>query len=230
MAFVLRRTVSKCANKVGISRLSSYFPAPVRCGHWAGGCEAAIHSARRYLETLPPDHVLVKLDFSNAFNNLHRLDMLNAVYDRLPDLYPYCISAYSQPSVLFYGSFILMSNEGPQQGDPLAPLLFSNTVQPLLLSRQTGLVLGFLDDFSLDHQNQVARDVQQIIEVGVRMGLSLNVSKCEVIADPATTITDPLLQSFERIATQDAILVHRYFWVQILTMLGLNAVPISPEQ
>jgi len=144
--------------------------------------------------------------------------MLNAVYDRLPDLYPYCISAYSQPSVLFYGSFILMSNEGPQQGDPLAPLLFSNTVQPLLLSRQTGLVLGFLDDFSLDHQNQVARDVQQIIEVGVRMGLSLNVSKCEVIADPATTITDPLLQSFERIATQDAILVHRYFWVQILSL------------
>ena len=62
-------------------------------------------------------------------------------------------------------------------------------------------MLGFLDDFSLDgHQNQVARDVQQIIEFGVRMGLSLNVNKCEVIADPANTIMDMLLQSFERIA------------------------------
>jgi len=70
-----------------------------------------------------------------------------------------------------------MSNEGPQQGDPLGPLLFSNTVQPLLLSLQMELVLGFLDDFSLGgHQNQVAGDVQQIIEVGVRMGFSLNKS------------------------------------------------------
>jgi len=50
--------------------------------------------------------------------------------------------------------------------------------------------------FSLGgHQNQAARDVQQIIEVGVRMGLSLNLNKCEVIADPATTIMDPLLQT-----------------------------------
>jgi len=79
------------------------------------------------------------------------------------------------------------------------PLLFSNTVQPLLLSLQTELVLGYPDDFSPGgHQNQVARDVEQIIEVSDRMGL--NVNKCEVIADPATTIMDPLLQSFEHIA------------------------------
>ena len=58
------------------------------------------------------------------------------------------------------------------------------------------------------HQNQVARDVQQIIEVVDRMELSLNVNKCEVIADPATTIiTDPLLQSVERTATEDASLL-----------------------
>ena len=62
-----------------------------------------------------------------------------------------------------------MSNKEPQQGDPLGPLLFSNTLQPLLPSLE--LILGFLDDFSLGgHQNQVTRDVQQIIEVGVRMG------------------------------------------------------------
>jgi len=71
-----------------------------------------------------------------------------------------------------------MSNEEPQQGDPLGTLLFSNTVQPLLLSLQMELVLEFLDDFSLvGHQNQVAGDVQQILEAVVRMGLSLNVNK-----------------------------------------------------
>ena len=45
----------------------------------AGGCEGAIHAARRYLETMPEDHILVKLDFSNAFNCLHRRNMLLAV-------------------------------------------------------------------------------------------------------------------------------------------------------
>ena len=39
-----------------------------------GGCEAAVHSARRYLEALPEDHTLVKLDFSNAFNSIYRGD------------------------------------------------------------------------------------------------------------------------------------------------------------
>jgi len=62
-------------------------------------------------------------------------------------------------------------------------------------------------------------------------GLSLNVSMCEVTAYPATTNTDALLQSVERPATQDTIvyLVH-HFVVQLWTMLGLNAVPIPPEQ
>jgi len=30
----------------------------------AGGCEAAVHSARRYLQNLEPDHIMVKLDFA----------------------------------------------------------------------------------------------------------------------------------------------------------------------
>jgi len=54
-----------------------------------GGCETAIHSARRYLETLPSDHIFVKLDFSNAFNSLHQSDMLRSVADRIPDLYAF---------------------------------------------------------------------------------------------------------------------------------------------
>jgi len=84
--------VSKCANKVGISRLSSYFaPCQLDVGI-CEECEAATQSARRYLETLPRDHVVVKLDFSNAFNSLHRLDVVNAIYDRLPNLYTHCKS------------------------------------------------------------------------------------------------------------------------------------------
>jgi len=86
IGFTPRRLASKCASSAGIARLKSYFqPRQLGVGT-AGGCEAAIHAARRYLESLPPDHVVVKLDFSNAFNTLHRRDMLQAIFDRLPEL------------------------------------------------------------------------------------------------------------------------------------------------
>jgi len=39
------------------------------------------------------------------------------------------------------------------------------------------------------------------------MGLILSVSKCELITDPHTTITGQTLQSFQRIAVQDASLL-----------------------
>jgi hypothetical protein len=63
-----------------------------------GGCEAAIHPARRYLESMPEDHVMVKLDFSNAFNCLHRRVRFSAVQQYLPDIYSLCYSAYSRPT------------------------------------------------------------------------------------------------------------------------------------
>ena len=67
---------------------------------------------------MPDDHVIVKLDFSNAFNSLHRDAMLNAVADRIPSIYKFCHLSYSQPSVLKFNNHHIMSEEGPQQGDP----------------------------------------------------------------------------------------------------------------
>lgn len=43
--------------------------APLQVGvRFSRGCEAATHSARRYLEAIPNNHILIKLDFSNTFN------------------------------------------------------------------------------------------------------------------------------------------------------------------
>ena len=59
--FTLRRLASKCANSFGTKKLASFFyPHQLGIGT-PGGCEAAVHSARRYLEALPEDHVLVNL-------------------------------------------------------------------------------------------------------------------------------------------------------------------------
>jgi len=95
VGFSLRPLVSKCAISFGTKLLTDFFhPHQLGVGI-PGGCEAAIHSARRYLEELPPDHIVVKLDFSNAFNSLHWFDMLSTVHSRIPDFYSYCCSAYS---------------------------------------------------------------------------------------------------------------------------------------
>ena len=114
-----------------------------------GGCKAAIHAARRFLETMPKDNVVVKLDFSNAFNSLHKLDMLQTIVNTAPELFPYCHSAYAKPSLLFYGQYTILSQEGSQQGDPIGPLLFCNTIQTLLASLTAVLRLGLMDDLTL---------------------------------------------------------------------------------
>ena len=83
------------------------------------------------------------------------------------------------------------------KGTPLGPLLFCNTVQPLLDSLQSVPTLGYLDYVSLGgSQNSVAADVSRIIESGQRLGLHLNASKCEMIASSETVISDPILQTF----------------------------------
>jgi len=141
---------------------------------------------------------MVKLDFGNAFDSLHRHDMLTSVFRRVPGLYAYCQSAYSQPPTLFYGSFIISSEEGPQQGDPLGPLLFCNTIQPLLSSLSPELNLDYIDDVKLaGPADTVASDVAEIIQIGSALGLTLNTARCELIARQDFVVQDRVLQSFE---------------------------------
>ena len=80
------------------------------------------------------DRCVVKLDFSNAFDSLHRDVMLDEVLEKIPGIYKFCHLSYSKPSELVYSGLAIHSREGPQQGDPLDPLLFCGTIHPLLLS------------------------------------------------------------------------------------------------
>jgi len=101
-----------------------------------------------------------------------------------------------------------MSNEGPQQGDPIGPLLFCTTIKPLLKSLRSELPLGYLDDLTLGgEQSVVAKDVERVAEVGHAMGLALNINKCELITEPGTVIQDPVLKSFKRVLVHEATLL-----------------------
>ena len=113
----------QCANK--FTKLVDHF-APLQLGIGIpGGCEAAVHATRRFDGALCPGQVLVKLDFTNAFNTLRWDAMLEVVYAAIPEIYPFALQSYSAPSSLRFGHLYLSSQVGPQQGDPLGPLLFS---------------------------------------------------------------------------------------------------------
>ena len=65
----------------------------------------------------------------------------------------------------------MLSDEGAQQGDPIGPLLFCNTIHPVLSSLEASLKLGYLDDVNLGVTvKTVASDVAKIIRAGSKMG------------------------------------------------------------
>jgi hypothetical protein len=58
--------------------------------------------------------------------------MLLVIREELPELFPFISSCYSGISFPRFGNYSLMSDEGPQQGDPLGPLLFCLNVMALV--------------------------------------------------------------------------------------------------
>ena len=124
-----------------------------------GGIEAAVHGTRRLVQNLPANHVIVKLDFSNAFNCVRRDVILDAVAANTPEISSFsCMvhAAYSCEPILACGDHQLRSREGAQQGDPLGSLQFCEAIHPLLTNLQSSVKIGFMDDITL------AGDVQTV--------------------------------------------------------------------
>ena len=89
-----------------------------------------------FLHNLPPDNLILKLDFKNTFNSIQHGKMLMAVKEKASKIFLFH-SAYSTPSTLFFGGDSLQSAENIQQRDPLGPLLFCLTVH------DTGVAVNF---------------------------------------------------------------------------------------
>jgi len=215
VGYTWRRLAAKCANSYAVTRLSQLL-APIQLGVGIpGGAEAAVHATRRWLTTMPEDNVLVKLDFTNAFNTLRRDSLLEAVAKEIPELYRFAHASYSNRPLLRYGSSIILSEEGTQQGDPLGPLEFCLVLQPLLIKLKSDLRIGYLDDLTLGgKKDTVAADVQLIAEESKHMGLLLNRSKCEIAChNIQTPIDEPAFQEFSYMALEE------------LTLLG---APLTP--
>src|SRR6218665_191155 len=152
--------------KFAVTKLESFF-APLQMGiATAGGYEAAVHAARSFITGMPRDQVFVKLDFAKAFNILQRDVMLQAVYNTIPELYAFIHQAYSAESLLQFGPFVVHSQLGPQQVDPLGPLLFCLPLHSTLQSMRSRLRLGYLNHISLGGKvEDVQHDLTKVKEL-----------------------------------------------------------------
>jgi len=90
---------------------------------------------------------------------------------------------------LKFGDFVISSEEGVQQGDPLGPLEFCLVINPLIRSLSSELCVGFLDDLTLGGlATTVAEDITNITDKGRQLGLELNASKCETVCNIQRTV------------------------------------------
>lgn len=153
----------------------------------AWGLEAAIHLSRLVIEhhKSNPDMCLLKLDFSNAFNQCSRERFLERINRDFPEILGWVQFCYGTQAELRFGNGRILSSSGVQQGDPLGPLLFSLVLAEMLDSLNTPLDLDlqiwYLDDGTIiGPRSSVARLFNEISDRGPDFGLFLNRRKCEL--------------------------------------------------
>jgi hypothetical protein len=79
----------------------------------------------------------------------------------------------------FLGNHLISSSVGAQQGDPCGPMIFSLTIQPIILSLDSQLNIWYLDDRTLaDYPEVVLSDFKKVINLFREIGLELN--KCQI--------------------------------------------------
>ena len=89
--------------------------------------------------------------------------MLDVVAGYIPKVYAFAYSNYNEVTQLKFNDVIIMSAEGPQQGDPLSALLVCLAIQRLLNELAATLGVGYSDDVTLGSAAHIfASDVEQI--------------------------------------------------------------------
>ena len=158
-----------------------------------GGAEAAVQAVRAALseDTLHvqklQDLVALKIDYQNAFNTVDRVAILRELQTSFPELLPWFRWCYETPAALFCQGSLLpfLSSTGVQQGDPLGPFLFAIALRSCCARlKQTipqALSIWYLDDGTIvGTPEQIGKAWQIIVEESARIGLSVNLEKCEL--------------------------------------------------
>jgi hypothetical protein len=206
----LRRLVAKAAcRSVKVGMVAKLAPHQLGFGVQLGA-EAAAHAARSFLNGMENGQALLKIDFTNAFNTMHRDVMLSVIHDELPELFPFIDSCYAGRSFLQFGQYTLMSDEGPQQGDPLGPLLFCASIMSLVKRVKSQCNIWYMDDGTLGGEVEtLLEDFRMLTLEGKNLGLVVNIAKCEVITDDEEVLQKirDIAPSIQHVSTASAMLL-----------------------
>lgn len=178
----LRRLCGKICNSMIQSEALGIF-RPKQLGYGVkGGAEAAVHAVQKIMTSgLNSGYIMLKIDFENAFNTIDRDHFLELVRTEFPDIYPFVYMCYSDSSSLLWRGREIRSESGVQQGDPLGPFLFCLGIHQIVKNMMSKFNIWYLDDGCLiGDPTSVFTDFQTIIEMGKKIGLKVNLSKCEV--------------------------------------------------
>ena len=151
-----------------------------------GGCESAVHAIRDLVESASSEiptanQMLLKVDVKNAFNTVHREAVFAVVKRQCPEIFKIVHQAYSSRTPLYIGNTLIPSQTGVQQGDPLGPLCFALSIDPIIRTLKSPLNLWYLDDGTLAGSVQtINQDLLNLIPKFQAIGLILNSQKCEL--------------------------------------------------
>ena len=163
---------------------------------------ARLAAATRWQAAAHPDHVFIRTDIHNAFNELGRSSVYEALSFASPLLAATQFAWLSRPSLAVldhYGGThqLLSTTTGIPQGDPLSSLAFALTIarplQELQANHPTARAVAYADDVLLDSP---APDSHRVLNawhdlIG-SIGLRLNPSKT-VVWSPTVTVIPPRL-------------------------------------
>ena len=172
------------------------------------GTEIVVHVLRRFVRdgvfppgfTPPPKYdmrkrVVVTIDCANAFNELARQAMWDAVKE-FPELVGSFLVSYGDPGDLFVvgsdGKVTLKSLKGARQGTTDGPVVFALALQKFVLARLAKLdrvaSLFYLDDgtFLCADLEAAEEAVREFVTLAREIGLVINPSKCELLFPDAS--------------------------------------------
>jgi hypothetical protein len=162
--------------------------APLQLGVGIRGGNQCVGHAIRAGIAADPDCVILQMDWENAFNELCRASMLDAIALKQPAMLPFANWTYRQPSRLFVsgapaGTPPIMSKRGVRQGDTCGMLYFALTLQgpleTLSLTHPTTAALAFADDsFLQGSAADVISAFPALCDLGASIGLKARLNKC----------------------------------------------------